>query len=250
MPFFSALSVGCESVEADVWLVNGTLYVGHEALALTPERTFDSLYVQPILSVLNRENPAGEILTSSTKNGVFDTNSAQTLYLWVDLKTDGATTWPAVISALQPLRDAGYLTTVNGTDVTTGAVTVIGTGNTPLDQVQGVESRDYFFDANIALLNTTQSNVTSSVSLIASGDFTAIFGPINGTSFSQDQLNTLDSQIAIASSKGIGVRYWDTPAWPISKRNAVWTTLTEAGVKLLNADDLPSAAGFAGPASW
>ena len=44
-PFYSALSVGAVSIEADVWLYNGTLYVGHEEQALTTSRTFQSLYV-------------------------------------------------------------------------------------------------------------------------------------------------------------------------------------------------------------
>lgn len=244
MPFYSALSVGCVSVEADVSLYNGTLYVGHEASALTPSRTFDSLYIQPILDTLNRENPASPFVTSGTKNGVYDTSSGQTLYLFVDLKTAGETTFPAVVEALEPLRSAGYLTTFNGTAITPGAVTVIGTGNTPLDQVQPVMNRDYFFDAQLSQLDGLQSNITAFVSPIASTDFGAQIGEINGTTFNSTQLETIIYQIGVAKSKGIMARYWDTPAWPISTRNAVWETLLGQGVGLLNADDLPAAAGF------
>jgi len=153
LPFYSALSVGAVSVEADVWLYNSTLHVGHEESALTSARTFDSLYIQPILSVLHQQNPPSIYLTGAlangTRNGVYDTAGGQTLYLFVDVKTNGTTTWPVVVKALQPLREAGYLTTFNGTGVTPGPVTVIGTGNTPLNQVQGVEPRDYFWDAPV-----------------------------------------------------------------------------------------------------
>jgi hypothetical protein len=55
------------SVEADVWLYNGTLYIGHEQSALTPARTFDGLYVQQILSVLNRTNPVSPFVTTKTR---------------------------------------------------------------------------------------------------------------------------------------------------------------------------------------
>ena len=104
VPFYSAISVGAVSVEADVWLYNGTLHVGHERGALTNERTFESLYINPILDVLHKQNPTNSgFLTSPTKNGVFDTNGAQTLYLFVDVKTDGITTWPYVVKALEPL---------------------------------------------------------------------------------------------------------------------------------------------------
>lgn len=78
-------------------------------------------------------------------SGVFDTSVQQTLYLFTDLKTDGFATFPAVIKALQPLREAGYLSNItNGTTLNSGPVTVIGTGNTPLSLVQPVLNRDYF----------------------------------------------------------------------------------------------------------
>lgn len=256
MPFYSALSVGCVSIEADVWLVNDTLLIGHERSALTSARSFDSLYIQPILSVLRRENPITQYIQTPTRNGVYDTASDQTLYLFVDLKTDGPTTWPYAIRALEPLRQAGYLTTYtrnsSGEYITPGPVTVIGTGNTPLNQVQPLASRDYFFDANLALLSTTQSNITSYVSPIASTQFSRYIGSPNATTldFNSTQLQTIQTQIAFAKSKGIGGRYWDTPAWPVSTRDAVWKELVGQGVALLNADDLLAAAGFTGPAGW
>ncbi len=104
MPFYTALSVGAISTESDVWLYNGTLYVGHEQGALTTTRTFQSLYINPILDTLNRQNPSDStFVTSKTHNGVFDTDGGQTLYLFVDVKTGGATTWPVVVEALEPL---------------------------------------------------------------------------------------------------------------------------------------------------
>lgn len=225
-------------------MYNGTLYVGHEQSALTPARTFQSLYINPIMDTLKRENPSSPFVTTPTKNGVYDGYSGQTLYLWVDVKTPGESTFPTVVQALQPLRDAGYLTTFNGTGITMGPVTVIGTGNTPLDQVQPVMERDYFYDAPLPTLGTTFSNITKFVSPIASTDFVPQFGTINGTSFNSTQLALLNQQIATAAAKGIGARYWDTPAWPISTRNAVWRTLVSAGAALLNADDVVAAAGF------
>lgn len=156
----------------------------------------------------------------------------QTLYLWIDVKTDGPTTFPYAVKALQPLRDAGYLTTVtaNGT-IIPGPVTVIGpssifpshcrhipplttttgTGNTPLNQVQGVLPRDYFWDAPLPLLGSTFSNITASVSPIASTDFVPQFGNIQGGVFNSSQMALLNTQISVANGKGIGVRYWDTP---------------------------------------
>ena len=74
-------------------------------------------------------------------SGVFDTSSGTPLQLLVDMKTDGEETLPAVLEALEPLRSAGYLTTASEGNITLSAVTVIGTGNTPLDGVQALEPR-------------------------------------------------------------------------------------------------------------
>ena len=244
LPFYSALSVGAVSVEADVWLVNGTLYVGHEESALTSERTFDALYVQPILAVLKMMNPNSLFLTEPTNNGVYDTDSSQTLYLYVDVKTDGPTTFPHVVRALEPLRSAGHLTTWNGNGVTSGAITVIGTGNTPLSQIQGVSDRDYFYDAPLPYLSTTFSNITSDVSLTSNWDFEDVFGEVRNQTFNSTQMQTLEEQVSTAHAKGIAVRYWDLPGWPVGTRNAVWRILWDAGVDLLNVDDLEAAANF------
>lgn len=244
LPFYSALSVGAVSIEADVWLHNDTLYIGHEPSALTTERIFDSLYIQPILDAVRRENPPSPFIKGPTRNGVYDTSSGQTLYLFVDVKTNGLATWPYVVRALEPLRNASYLTTYNGSAVTPGPVTVIGTGNTPLSLVQPLAKRDYFYDAPIPLLNSTFSNITASVSPIASTDFAVQFGDVRGETFNATQLALLRSQVAVAHRKGIMVRYWDQPGWPVGTRNAVWRTLWSEGVDLLNVDDLEGAANF------
>ncbi|SMY26668.1 unnamed protein product [Zymoseptoria tritici ST99CH_1A5] len=245
VPFYSALAVGAISVEADVWLYNDTLHVGHEESALTNDRTFDALYIQPILRVLNSQNPNSTFVPKGqAKHGVFDASAGQTLYLFVDLKTDGPKTWPYVVRALQPLRDAGYLTKFNGTGIETGPVTVVGTGNTPLNQIQCVQNRDFFFDAKLDLLNTTQSNITSDVSPIASTSFGSQFGEVRSGVMNDTQLARLRSQIAIAKSKNILVRYWDQPLWPIGTRNAIWRLLWNEGAGLLNSDDLAGSADF------
>ena len=88
MPLLSALSFGVASVEADVWLINGTLFVGllersaqwgkagadlcameqvgHETGALTKARTLDSLYIQPLLQILGMQNPKDPFTVNNT----------------------------------------------------------------------------------------------------------------------------------------------------------------------------------------
>lgn len=183
----------------------------------------------------------------SPGSGVWDTTPGQTLYFFIDVKTSGHETFQAVISALEPFREKGYLTTLKGNKtITNGPITVIGTGNTPLDMVAPVSDRDYFFDAPAASLNDDQyAGITSLISPIASTDFKAVVGTITSNSdpiLSDEQLKVIRAQIAAAKARGIGVRYWDTPYYPIRTRDAVWRVLLQEGVALLNADDLDAVA--------
>src|SRR3990172_9175630 len=47
-PLFDALDHGFTSVEADVFLRDGNLLVGHELAELKPESTLESLYLDPL----------------------------------------------------------------------------------------------------------------------------------------------------------------------------------------------------------
>ncbi|KAJ5776977.1 hypothetical protein N7520_000223 [Penicillium odoratum] len=247
-PFWTGLSKGCTSTEADVWLYNGTLYVGHDQSALTKDRTLESLYINPILDVLNRQNPGSPFVTEPTKNGVWDTTPDQTLYFFIDVKTSGPETFKAVIEALQPFREKGYLSKVEGKNVTYGPVTIIGTGETPLEMVTSASERDYFFDAPLANLNDSKyDSIDGTISPIASTDFAAAVGKLTADTdpvLNDTQLKALRDQISEAKERGIGARYWNTPAFPIRTRNLVWRTLLREGVTLLNADDLDAVTSY------
>jgi hypothetical protein len=241
VPLLTALSFGVASVEADVWLVGETLHVGHEMAALTTDRTFDSLYIQPLLSIIAGQNPKSQFtVNQSSINGVFDTSSATPLQLLVDMKTDGPSTLPFVLSALQPLRERGYITTFdsNGT-FTLGPLVVVGTGNTPLAGIQALSPRDVFFDAPLIALNST-FDIT--LSPLASTDYEVAVGWSGIGNINSTQLAAIQKYVADAHALGIRARFWDTPGWPIQARNNVWQTLMDNGADWLNADDLEAAA--------
>lgn len=146
MPLFNALHAGCTGVEADVWLIDDELYVGHNTASLTRNRTFTSLYVNPLVELLERQNPETEFYHGRS-HGVFDTDPGVPVTLLVDLKTDGEATWLKVLEQLEPLRVRGWLTSTNGTHRHESVVTVVGTGNTPFDVLTRNATRDAFFDA-------------------------------------------------------------------------------------------------------
>lgn len=136
-------------------------------------------------------------------------------------------------------------TFANGT-LTKSAVTVIGTGNSPLEQVKALSPRDYFFDAPLTQLDDPSLNTTwdSTISPIASTDYEVAVGWIGIGNISDSQLANLTKFVSDAHSRGIKARFWDTPGWPIVARTNVWTVLMNNGADWLNADDLEAASSF------
>jgi len=204
------------------------------------------------VDTIQRQNPTTRFVSgSTTHNGIFDSSSGQTVYLWIDLKTDGESTLQAVLSALKPLQQAGYLTTTDGKTVTQGVITAIGTGNTPqsfflpTDPASTSSPRYIFFDAQLATLNqSANAAITHLITPIASARFSSQVGEVRQEGLNDTQIGILRDQIQYAESKGIGARYWDTPGWPIGTRNSVWRTLIDEGAALINVDDLWAAADF------
>ncbi|KAI9060181.1 hypothetical protein FKP32DRAFT_1668222 [Trametes sanguinea] len=247
VPLLTALSYGVASVEADVSLFNGTLYVGHENAALTPDRTLDSLYIQPLLQILKKMNPQNVFTAgSTTPNGVFDTASGVPLQLLIDIKTDGAEALPFILKAFQPLREAGYLTTFANDTLTTSAITVVGTGNSPLEQVKALNPRDYFFDAPLMQLTDPSLNTTwdPTLSPLASTDYAVAVGWNGIGNITDEQKANITRFVGDAHSRGITARFWDTPEWPVFAQQNIWRALLEGGADWLNADDLAAASAF------
>lgn len=161
VPLYSALHAGCISIEADVWMFDGELFVGHSAWSLNRKRTLGSLYIDPLVDILDKQNPTNKFSPKKDQplHGVFNTEPSQQLVLLVDFKNDGIATWPRLTSQLDPLRDRGYLTHFNGTHVVPGPIIVVGTGNTPFDLLTAnFTYRDVFFDAPLDELAVRDSH--------------------------------------------------------------------------------------------
>jgi hypothetical protein len=258
VPLYDALHWGCTGVEADVWLFDEELYVGHHTNALTQNDTFRTMYVDPLVKMLDHKNEVGQFsISSDLKVGIFDTAPAQTLVLLVDFKNNGRDIFPVVSQQLAALREKGYLTYFNGESTIEGAITVVATGNAPFDLITANSTyRDIFFDAPLHLLaqdasastskrggqgsvgTTPTSHFDSTNSYYASTNFGKSIGWLWFGHISDAQLSLIRAQIAGAKARGLKARYWSTPKWPIGLRNKVWKVLVEERVGYLNGDDL------------
>ncbi|KAF2736044.1 hypothetical protein EJ04DRAFT_511325 [Polyplosphaeria fusca] len=271
VPLYEALHFGCVGVEADVWLFDNELFVGHNTMSLTKNRTFRSMYVDPLAKLLDQQNTGNEFSTPSStrKHSVFDTSPNQTLVLLVDFKNDGHSIFPVVEEHLSALQEKGYLTYFDGENLVRGAITVVATGNAPFDLISAntttASPRTIFFDAPLDRLSsspssslshqtpppphprrdgqgtvgtTPTSTFSTANSYYASVSFASSIGRIWGARLSSTQLERIRSQIRSAHARGLKVRYWATPQWPVGLRNHVWDVLVKEGADYLNGDDL------------
>ncbi|KAL8699490.1 MAG: hypothetical protein Q9201_005979 [Fulgogasparrea decipioides] len=254
VPLYEALDAGCTSVEADVWLEDGDLLVGHSENSLTPTRSLNSLYLDPLASILARQNAPSTLLPhnkqaeipfASNTSGIFETNTNVSLTLLLDVKSNGAATLPLITQQLEPLRSKGWLTHTEGSTLVQGPITIVGSGNTPFPLPHPKNSTVIFFDAplnqiwgdsNPATAKRTQ--YTPQNSLYASAKFSDVVGELWHGVLKPEQVDVVRGQIQAAKDLGLKVRYWDTPAWPVKVREHVWDVLVKEGVGVLNVDDL------------
>lgn len=132
-PFWEAYNEHFDSIEADVYCIDGTLFVSHDKKDIKPERTFDALYLQPVLQVFGQNG------------GRAWAGSGQTLQLLIDIKESTEPTLGTLVALLEKHRD------VFDPDMNPYAVRVVMTGNVPAPADFGKYPDYIFFDGNLDL---------------------------------------------------------------------------------------------------
>lgn len=243
IPLFRALSVGCIGVEADIHLVNDDLLVSHSSRDMKPSRTLTSLYLSPLLNILQSQNKqrANE---SAPLMGLFNNQPDETLILLLDFKTDPSLSMPVVMAQLQPFRDAGYLTHWDGSNLVQGPIAIVASGlaSTRFDLLPST-SGSVFLDAPLDELAKTGSQYNNSNSLYASAPLApALGGRVSLFGMNKGQLSRIDGLVKDAQARGLKARFWATPNWPIGLRDRTWKQLVGQNVGMLNVDDVLHAA--------
>ena len=138
-PLLDALAHGFCSVEADVFLVDGKLFVGHSRSELKPERTLQELYLDPLRRRV-REN-GGRVYRDGPP-----------LTLLIDIKSDGEETYAALAKVLA--QYSGILTSVHKGQLKTNVVTVVISGNRAKERIAADLPRYAAFDGRLSDLDT------------------------------------------------------------------------------------------------
>nr|WP_311132419.1 phosphatidylinositol-specific phospholipase C/glycerophosphodiester phosphodiesterase family protein [Nonomuraea gerenzanensis] len=223
-PLLDALDHGFTSVEADIYLVDGELRVGHDPEDLRPGRTLQSLYLDPLARLVRH-------------GGVYP-RSRQQLQLLVDIKNNGAATYTELDKVLQGYRK--LLTSYHKGRVKPGAVTVVISGDRPRELMAAQERRYAFYDGRMADLG--QGN-PSLIPLI-SDNWTNHFTWTGAGEMPAAERDKLRQIVATAHRDGQRVRFWATPDVAGPARDALWRELVAADVDHINTDDLAGLAAF------
>jgi len=93
IPFFGAYAARMNSIEADVFLSKGELYVAHEKGQIIPGKTLKSVYLEPLYQLYKKNG-----------NQPYPKKDERSLEVVIDIKEDYAHVIPALINQLK-----GYL---------------------------------------------------------------------------------------------------------------------------------------------
>ena len=230
-PLLEALDHGFCSVEADVYLVKGQLWVAHDRKDLKPDRTLKSLYLEPLAErVRNRV-------------GIFADPKAR-LMLLVDVKGQGPQVYERLKTELAPY--ASMLTRFRDSGVVTGAVTVVLSGDRAWNLARADRDRWCALDGRMSdLTNTAPVGVTGSstppASLVplVSESWRTLFRWDGDGEMSASDKARLKGLVSQAHAQGRKIRFWALPDRP-----EAWTLCRDAGVDLINTDKIPALAAF------
>lgn len=216
-PLFDALANGFTAIEADVHLINGELYVTHDAPVLVENvRTLKELYLDPLLRHI--KNNKGQVYAGY--------NSP--IYLMIDIKTDGEATYD--ILRKQLIDYSVILSSLHDVTTIPKPVRIIISGNRPVKtieedtiQLAGVDGRLPDLDKNY---NTRfMPFISEAYSKILFWDGTG--------SIPEKEFEILKSVSGEVHHQGKKFRLWAAP-----ENKNTWKALLDAGVDYICTDDL------------
>ncbi len=215
-PLVDALDQGFCSVEADIFLVKGALLVAHTRDQISPARTLQKLYLDPLRERVKQ-------------NGGRVYRGGPPVWLLIDLKTDPDLSYAVLREVLKSYTN--ILTSFEGATVRTNAITVVLTGHRlPRLALQAEVVRHAALDGQLPNLD---GDLPPSLMPWISEDWRKHFkwrgtGPLPDV-----ERSALRRMVERIHSSGRLARFWSAP-----DTEAAWREFRDAGVDLLNTDDL------------
>jgi hypothetical protein len=220
-PLLDALANGFSSVEADVFLVNGELLIGHDQSQLRPGKTLTALYLEPLSQRIKAQG--GRVQ-----------KDAETFYLLIDFKTDGETTYTALKNQLKPYHS--LLSAFDDSTTKINALTIIISGNRPKSTMAKESQRWVGYDGRVSdLANKPNRHLIPWIS----DNWRSHFRWDGRGNMPAEEQRKLESLVQQVHANGQMLRLWAVPDTPAS-----WTVQQNAGVDFINSDRLEDLAKF------
>ncbi len=220
-PLFDALDRGFCSVEADIYLVDGQLLVAHDRAQVSPARTLQTLYLDPL-----RERVR--------KNGGKVYPNGPECTLLIDIKSEGDKVYPVLREVLEGYAE--MLTVFRPDDTETKAITVILSGSRPTALLANEPLRYAAIDGRLPDLD---ENPSRHLVPLVSDDWGRLFHWRGAGPLSAEEKQKLREFVQQAHQQGRRIRFWGAP-----DNVQAWQELHRAGVDLLNTDDLAGVQKF------
>jgi len=211
VPFYTAYNAGFGSIEADIFPVNGILFVAHHKNEIQPHRTLKSLYLVPLLNELASD-------------------SSRQLKLLVDIKENYKLSLDLLIQEIEPLRP--FLSTQEKSR----SLTILISGERP-SPAEYKNYPDYiFFDDHLKLPHNSAE--WKRVGLVSQPfiKFSAWKG--EGPLEERDE-KLLKRTIDSVRHAGKTIRFWAAP-----DNEASWKMQMKLGVDLIGTDKIDELANF------
>ncbi|TWT31732.1 phosphatidylinositol-specific phospholipase C/glycerophosphodiester phosphodiesterase family protein [Blastopirellula retiformator] len=220
-PLLDALSHGFNSVEADIYLVDDQLLVAHWYHEISPYRTLEKLYLDP----LKERVEAGD-------GHVYP--NAPPLRLLIDLKSDGEKTYAALDKVLAKYAD--MLCRVEDGKYYPGAVEVVISGNRPKQMLAEQKLRYAGLDGRLGDLG---GKTPKHLMPLVSDNWKSHFKWKGAGEIPAAEKEKLQRLVDQTHAEGREIRFWGSPDTP-----AMWRVLDECGVDAINTDKLSGLAEY------
>lgn len=217
-PLFDALDLGFNCVEADLWLIDGELYVSHEKPEISPEITFEKLYLRPLAERI------------AVNKGKVHRKGKKPFFLMIDCKSDGEEMLPVLKKQLEPYRH--LLCSLENGKYKEGAILLFLSGNNPRQTILSSEDGYIFLDGRIKDLG---KGIDSRLMPVISDSYPSFIKWEGEGEIPESELEKMRGYIRQAHEEGKLFRWYSAPDIPQFKR-----FFLEEGVDLIGADDLQS----------
>lgn len=212
-PLTDALTARMRSIEADVHLIKGELYVSHvRPLFRRKRRTLRELYLNPLMQWV-------------ADSGFVYAN--EPLLLLIDIKTDAAATYALLDSQLAAYEEM-LCSWQNGTP-RFGAVKVVLSGNRPVNAVRTAAYRRVALDGR---LHDFEREIDPELIPVISTSSRSL-NTIRPARAKKNAANKEELGMYVAQARAAGVyfRVWGAP-----DREWFWELALDAGIELVNTD--------------